>query len=481
MTSIRSALVNWLSVRPVAQRVVRPLYHLQLAAFLAFALCCRGIVAVYLRRPGVLQDAVPGKSDYDLTCVVKARFLGSIGRKIRALRRFFPAAGEVWLVCEEYWEPHLRYAFPDYGAHPFAVLGTAGSSDGYGGVLSTSFVKFFQLVRLIVLPMFGGPNVPAGWEWSKIRRKLLWMHTAVQAGAAEGLTYRISPENATKAEDICLLIQELARELNSEASRVCRSADFRFRVVGELPAFDAREVAGLRSAYWRFVEDAGEVEQAFAFRHRPFRFINSFVLIARDPAAILTDSKRSAALRRLSRDVTVLDMGITPGCALLLSPDEWKLYATADPFAELYFRAMRLDLKTGAMLRDPISDFSIARDRLAAEITDAVVQCTSVAARTASNYLLDLWFGQIRLYRRSLERGTWDLSFDRAGNRALADIYLDATESEVDSIAISSIWRSIEEPLFEHLDFLRRSLHSVHPMHSSPSAENNFQVSARFR
>src|SRR5690606_5172491 len=141
-------------------------------------------------------------------------------------------------------------------------------------------------------------------------------------------------------------------------------------------------------------------------------------------------------------------LGITPGCVLVLTDQEWAFYQKSDPLAAFYQQVMRLDIHAEPLVEHPKTILELPLTWFRAEIADSLVQATSVLARNQTNYFLDLWCGQIRVYRKAVQEGVWDLTPPWMEKNLFVPsetltTYRYGSERDVDRLPFWKLWPSV--------------------------------------
>lgn len=441
---------------PSILTVLRRIYHLQLWLGVLVLKHLGKVESLFLRRPKVLEDAVPGKSDYDVTLVLEEKFLFRCTQVLKLLRILTPAIQDVWLVSKKETASHFSTSHSDYGPFSFLLSGKTIPATKFKAEIFQR--KYLTFLRLHLWPALFSAKKDSR-QYKKLSKKLLHFQSWKKSGVVPVLSYEdIALEKTPTTSELRTLTKKILESSLSEQEK--DSSFLNFKVQGTLFPFQPYELDLWEAAFdshlapWK-----NHFEAAFVSRHRPHRFINSFIIISKNAGLLSEDRSFLRALNRLHLELNRFSTGITPACTLVISPLEWEFWRAADPLADFYSRLLKWNLLHKKIQIQKIETLKLTTDFLYAEISEALVQLTSCLGRGRPNYLSDIIHGQIHLYAAAIKSGTWDLNL-------YSDVfYRKATEDEIDSMDLKQIWN--RELKNESVEVLRKFLQSFISEHQN--------------
>jgi hypothetical protein len=468
------------------------LTRLQLQIAVRVLLRCVGVEAVLLRRREVLLDAYPGDSDYDLTCLLdpaSEETILAVAARYRFLKRIFPILGEALFVDARDFGEHFAFAFPDYGLQPLPhVLGgdvPPFPAAPVGQRMESVFRRAVQVWKfrvagaLVAIPsdrrVFARPI-------RKNVEKLHWLADILEDRPTRPLRYdeKLADEGRREFPAALARSGEIAwsriRSVPSPAEPL--EPRWSWRVAGSTDVVRDDERAVLNDIFDPVKRKHPEAVDAVTVSPlRLYRFNRSLYVHLRKGGACEADL--AEVLHGCARRMRTLPFRFTPNVPIAVDRRDWDLVRRNDTVADALFRLGYYDVFTGRHHRQGKEEIELPKPIVRRELLETVVLLSSIPRSEDTNYVFDLFFGQLLPFVRALETGVFHASlpslaeahvFPRALNREqreLFQLYVDASQDELDRLPTRRVWSVFASWILEECDKARTLWQSSQSTHGN--------------
>ncbi len=461
--------VIFLSLSPAFRVVFQFIYRLQLWAITLVFSKQDHIVGVILRRPEVLNDASPGISDYDISCIFdsknesREKVLASLQHRHRFLKQLLPVLGETkFIECRD-MPVHLEAETPGYGG---------GNNLHYlyrGSTLSQSFPRPSAIaIRRRIAACFTECLSPLLLNETRNRRtslgilkeaeRITWLLQGLDGSPLPPLRYR--HRNGQKYDDpkdtLNILRQNLSKAVNT--SNPPPSSPFSIRIEGDGEPIPE----GLRKAAAR-IERMVPAKVTLTSR-RPYKFNWSVILRVED------DDWKPGHYSQAISELKPFTRILSPAHLLVLGPVGSCISVDWDSLANLLVGQHRFHTEKGKIGIPLTNKRVVDKNAFRLELAETLILLPSILRRQDTNFLLDVFFGQLTALRVMLETGVFYSDFESLrngplqdirwtpGQKAIVHLYRNGDQTGLDRLPTMEVWNLFQNLISEETLRVRRIL-----------------------
>lgn len=443
----------------------RALYRLGLLLLSVTFRVNPAIDAILLRRPGVLKDAFAGESDLDLTLLVneridQPRFLHSLRRRLRWVRRIIPFCGEFWIIRSHRWQEHALFRVTDYAA-PLVNCSVFSRIPLHVSDLSISRSEWkkkqreriFYTIPGIREGIFGKNRIGitvASRRLSKLRWRETWLsrrtHAVIPALEYPHRHQRLPAHGILSETEHILSLPVQFPEIGNERTQL-KTVDIKTVGLFEGPRIPIQSALRAALAPLMNLECETPIE-IMCFPIRPYKFQNAIVVLYERPLQETALSNLLAASHALSPRLSAIPFGMTPSFPVVLSRDQFEKWLTLDPLAQIFFEAWNWNISTNLIRCSSDQSYQVEQPDLVLEAVECFDMMESCLRGGETNYLIDL-FATASALIEMIHCGRVQLrplSFLDGLSERAREHYVNSSLTELNDIPLTSVWESLQLP-----------------------------------